>query len=447
MAAAVVRQRAPAEIECGRAQWVPDGDRPACELCRVDFSLLTRRRHHCRRCGEVFCAACSSYSAPLRSNTAAGSVRMQRVCRSCASECGARSVSPRDGGHRRSADLLRRSAKELFRGSARVPAPLILGWAGRRTLAEPEPEPEPEPQPGRVILHPGEETSEDELEFHEAEQSFPQSFPRRPSDGGEADIEEEGDREEYFECEALPLPPENAGLLPGPGADQVWGPRTAPPPKVRGANYLQDGVKVESAAPRMEFCACQLFELPEGTEHRRAAPLVRPSTFFTLSLCRCDPRKPKVFDEMFLRNQELRRRGQLAPPSGTRALFSVQFLNPSGGTDPEGRPFPRHAFIFSFASAVPFGRGSPGAGGKEQGQNSPDGQQPQPDQRHDDDDGGNGGGDDDEGEGGGLSPDGALVRGLWESADPEDALSRLKVVPECPQGPAALRCETLCRLC
>ena len=54
---------------------------------------------------------------------------MQRVCRSCASECGARSVSPRDGGHRRSADLLRLSAKELFRGSARVPAPLILGWA------------------------------------------------------------------------------------------------------------------------------------------------------------------------------------------------------------------------------------------------------------------------------------------------------------------------------
>ena len=35
----------------------------------------------------------------------------------------------------------------------------------------------------------------------------------------------------------------------------------------------------------MQFCACQLFELPEGTEHRRAAPLVRPSTFFTLSLC------------------------------------------------------------------------------------------------------------------------------------------------------------------
>ena len=62
--------------------WFPRHGSAACQVCEQPFSARALRwRHHCRRCGEVFCAACSSYSAPLRSNTAAGSVRMQRVCR------------------------------------------------------------------------------------------------------------------------------------------------------------------------------------------------------------------------------------------------------------------------------------------------------------------------------------------------------------------------------
>ena len=43
-------------------QWVPDTARPVCSRpeCARPFTVV-RRRHHCRHCGEVFCARCSDY--------------------------------------------------------------------------------------------------------------------------------------------------------------------------------------------------------------------------------------------------------------------------------------------------------------------------------------------------------------------------------------------------
>ncbi|XP_066503034.1 zinc finger FYVE domain-containing protein 9 isoform X2 [Hoplias malabaricus] len=38
-------------------QWVPDSQAPACMKCGSRFSF-TRRRHHCRACGKVFCVVC-----------------------------------------------------------------------------------------------------------------------------------------------------------------------------------------------------------------------------------------------------------------------------------------------------------------------------------------------------------------------------------------------------
>jgi len=49
--------------------WVPDKDAAACNICCARFSLL-RRRHHCRMCGQVVCASCSSHPRGKRTCSA-----------------------------------------------------------------------------------------------------------------------------------------------------------------------------------------------------------------------------------------------------------------------------------------------------------------------------------------------------------------------------------------
>ncbi|KAJ3595527.1 hypothetical protein NHX12_004830, partial [Muraenolepis orangiensis] len=44
--------------------WVPDSQAPVCMKCDVKFTF-TKRRHHCRACGKVFCAACCSQKCRL----------------------------------------------------------------------------------------------------------------------------------------------------------------------------------------------------------------------------------------------------------------------------------------------------------------------------------------------------------------------------------------------
>lgn len=49
------------------ARWRPDSESPKCQKCKKDFvqGMFTTGRHHCRRCGGLFCGTCSSKKADL----------------------------------------------------------------------------------------------------------------------------------------------------------------------------------------------------------------------------------------------------------------------------------------------------------------------------------------------------------------------------------------------
>ena len=62
-------------------KWVPNQLAPLCHSCETPFSFTTRR-HHCRRCGHVFCAKCSDYRRLLPDlGYATAPVRVCSACR------------------------------------------------------------------------------------------------------------------------------------------------------------------------------------------------------------------------------------------------------------------------------------------------------------------------------------------------------------------------------
>lgn len=61
-------------------QWVPDKIVTQCKSCNKDFGL-TRRKHHCRQCGEIFCKNCSDHSIEIPNDER--SMGKVRVCDKC----------------------------------------------------------------------------------------------------------------------------------------------------------------------------------------------------------------------------------------------------------------------------------------------------------------------------------------------------------------------------
>eukprot|EP00058_Branchiostoma_floridae_P010550 XP_002596038.1 hypothetical protein BRAFLDRAFT_202950 [Branchiostoma floridae] len=59
--------------------WTKDEGVDSCTACGLRFSL-TERKHHCRNCGQVFCARCSRYQSEIRSLRVTTPVR---VCQAC----------------------------------------------------------------------------------------------------------------------------------------------------------------------------------------------------------------------------------------------------------------------------------------------------------------------------------------------------------------------------
>lgn len=59
------------------SQWMDDKQVKECSLCQQSFSV-TRRKHHCRLCGNVFCQSCSDNKMELASSS-----KPVRVCDTC----------------------------------------------------------------------------------------------------------------------------------------------------------------------------------------------------------------------------------------------------------------------------------------------------------------------------------------------------------------------------
>ncbi|NWQ79960.1 ZFY16 protein, partial [Columbina picui] len=57
--------------------WVPDSEAPNCMNCQVKFTF-TKRRHHCRACGKVFCGGCCKRKCKLQYME-----KEARVCTGC----------------------------------------------------------------------------------------------------------------------------------------------------------------------------------------------------------------------------------------------------------------------------------------------------------------------------------------------------------------------------
>lgn len=57
--------------------WLKDDEATQCKQCQKDFSI-SRRKHHCRNCGDIYCNSCSSNELALPSYP-----RPVRVCDMC----------------------------------------------------------------------------------------------------------------------------------------------------------------------------------------------------------------------------------------------------------------------------------------------------------------------------------------------------------------------------
>mmetsp|Transcript_88332 Transcript_88332/g.250351 ORF Transcript_88332/g.250351 Transcript_88332/m.250351 type:complete len:345 (+) Transcript_88332:45-1079(+) len=70
----------------GRENWISDVSVTKCSQCAAAFGLLTRK-HHCRVCGNIFCAKCSSFEIRYTPHTRKGessyTEKKKRVCEAC----------------------------------------------------------------------------------------------------------------------------------------------------------------------------------------------------------------------------------------------------------------------------------------------------------------------------------------------------------------------------
>ena len=61
------------------SRWQADHEATHCPVCQAAFGMF-QRKHHCRRCGRVFCGSCCGHRITLGSSD-----KPERACAACAS--------------------------------------------------------------------------------------------------------------------------------------------------------------------------------------------------------------------------------------------------------------------------------------------------------------------------------------------------------------------------
>ncbi|NWI98083.1 ZFY16 protein, partial [Pitta sordida] len=69
--------KTPTALSWKQPLWVPDAEAPNCMSCQAKFTF-TKRRHHCRACGKVFCGSCCKRKCKLQYME-----KEARVCTGC----------------------------------------------------------------------------------------------------------------------------------------------------------------------------------------------------------------------------------------------------------------------------------------------------------------------------------------------------------------------------
>ena len=67
----------------GEDLWQPDSEAKHCHQCQSDFGFFSNRRHHCRKCGFIFCAACTSHALDMQESVTGELLKERRVCDPC----------------------------------------------------------------------------------------------------------------------------------------------------------------------------------------------------------------------------------------------------------------------------------------------------------------------------------------------------------------------------
>ncbi|ORX77592.1 FYVE-domain-containing protein [Anaeromyces robustus] len=66
--------------------WKPDSEVSSCADCNRPFTLINRR-HHCRKCGDIFCGQCTNFTARLDQDCRFNPKGIEsRICRKCNEE-------------------------------------------------------------------------------------------------------------------------------------------------------------------------------------------------------------------------------------------------------------------------------------------------------------------------------------------------------------------------